>query len=338
MGKLKIAVVGTGFIGALHARIIYECPQAELAAVADINGESAATVGAAYGCHSYTDLEQLLNMEETDAVDICTPEEYHLEAVRLAAAYGKHILLEKPAARTYQEALEIDRLAKTHDVRLMVAHLLHFDPRYVTLEEAVQRGELGEVVSMFFRRVNWKRTTRRLKGKVSFLYYMCVHDIEFMLSCNRETKPVKVYAQGVSKINAEVNQEDTAFLTVNFENGSLACIQVLWAMPENTAAILQTGAEVLGTAGMGYVDGRMQGVEIVTEQAVFHPDVLHWPEYNGRMQGDLKEEIHHFVDATLHEYPYLVDTGRAMEAVRIIEAALLSMKTGMPVTLLEEEV
>ena len=147
--------------------------------------------------------------------------------------------MEKPAARTYQEALEIDRLAKTHDVRLMVAHLLHFDPRYATLEEAVQRGELGEVVSMFFRRVNWKRTTRRLKGKVSFLYYMCVHDIEFMLSCNRGTKPVKVYAQGVSKINAEVNQEDTAFLTVNFENGSLACIQVLWAMPENTAAILQ---------------------------------------------------------------------------------------------------
>lgn len=328
-----MAVIGAGFIGELHARILHEYPLADLVAIVDIREETARFVAARYGCGCYTDMRTMLENEEVDAVDICTPEEYHLEPVRLAAEYKKHILLEKPVAKTSKEAMEISRLAGEHQVRLMIGHILHFDPRYATLLNTVERGELGEIVSMFFRRANWKRTSRRLLGKVSFLYYMCVHDIEFMLACNDKTKPVKVYAQGVSCINRDIGQQDTAFLTVSFENGSIACIQVMWAMPENTAAILETGAEILGTEGIGTIDGRNQGVEIITDQQPKHPDVLHWPEYHGRVQGDLKEEIHHFVQATLAGEEYLVNTEYAIGAVRIIEAAFESMETGMAVEL-----
>lgn len=333
MEKLKIAVIGAGFIGAFHARILYECPQADLKAIVDINAETAQRLAGLYECRHYTDMETMLQNEEIDAVSICTPEDYHLEPVRLAAEYKKHILLEKPIAKTYAEAVEIKRLAEVNQIRLMVGHLLHFDPRYASLENSIRAGELGEIISLFFRRANWKRTVRRLNGKISFLYYMSVHDIEFMLSCNYQTKPVKVYAQGVSHINREVGQQDAAFLTVTFENGSVACIEVMWAMPENTAAVLQTGAEVLGTNGIGFLDGRNQGLEIITDANSHHPDVLHWPEYNGKMQGDLKEEVCSFVQATLTGEPYLVDTDHASEAVRIIEAAFRSMETGEAVLL-----
>ena len=333
MEKLKIAVIGAGFIGELHARILHECPQADLRAIVDVNEETAKKVSERYGCRAYADMEEMLKTEDIDAVSICTPEDFHLEPVRLAAAFKKHILLEKPIAKMYQEAVEIKRLAEEGGVRLMVGHLLHFDPRYATLENSVHAGEVGEIVSMFFRRVNWKRTVRRLKGKVSFLYYMSVHDIEFMLSCNSGTTPVKVYAQGVSRINKEVGQQDAAFLTVTFANGSIACIEVMWAMPENTAAVLQTGAEILGTKGTGFLDGRDQGLKIITDESSRCPDILHWPEYNGRMQGDLKEEVCAFVQATLSGEPYLVHTEYAIEAIRIIQAAFQSMETGNPVAL-----
>ena len=333
MEKLRIAVVGAGFIGELHARILYEYPLAELVSVVDIREETAKAVADRYGCSYYSDMKQMLEKEDTDAVDICTPEDYHLEPVRLAAEHKKHILLEKPVAKTTQEADEIKRLADTHHVRLMIGHILHFDPRYVSLLESIQKGQLGDIVSMFFRRANWKRTSRRLMGKVSFLYYMSVHDIEFMLSCNCQTRPIKVYAQGVSSINREIGQQDTAFLTITFENGSVACIQVMWAMPENTTAILQTGAEVLGTKGIGFIDGKNQGVEIITDQSSQHPDILHWPQYNGQMQGDLKEELQHFVRATLYDEAYFVNTDHAIMAVSIIEAAFKSMETGAAVML-----
>ncbi len=333
MEQLKIAVIGAGFIGSFHARILFECPQAELKAIVDINEETARTLSEKYGCRYYTDMEEMLQKEEIDAVSICTPEDCHLEPVRLAAAYQKHILLEKPVAKTYDEAKEIRRLAEDNQIRLMVGHLLHFDPRYVSLKNSVHSGSLGEIVSLLFRRVNWKRTSRRLKGKVSFLYYMAVHDIEFMLSCNGLTEPVKVYAQGVSRINQEIGQQDTAFLTITFQNGSIGCIEVMWAMPENAASILQTEAEILGTKGVGFLDGKNHGVEMVTDSGSRCPDLLHWPKYNGKMQGDLKEEVCHFVQATLSGEAYMVNTDTAVKAVQIIEAALQSMAAGEPVML-----
>jgi predicted dehydrogenase len=333
MEKLKMAVIGGGFIGSLHARIIAECPHAQLVAVADINQEKARELGRELGCAAYGDVESMLKAEDIDAVDICTPEKYHVSPVELAAKYHKHILLEKPVAETYEDAKYIARTAEEAGVRLMIGHILHFDPRYATLIESNSKGELGEIVSMSFRRANWKRTVRRLKGGVSFLYYMCVHDIELMLSLNKGISPSKVYAQGVSKINAEVGQQDTAFITVTFSNGSIANLHVCWALPENPGAVLQTSAEVLGTLGAGYVSGHDQNVEIVTDEIFSHPDVMHWPEYNGRMQGDLKEEIHHFADATMRNKPYLVDTGTSVEAIKIIEAALRSMESGAPVEL-----
>lgn len=334
MERLKIAVIGAGFIGELHARILQEYPLAELVSVVDIRKEAAKAVADRYGCSYYSDMGEMLEKENIDAVDICTPEDFHVEPVRLASMHQKHILLEKPIAKTTREAEEIKQLAKEHHVRLMIGHLLHFDPRYATLLETVKEGQLGNIVSMFFRRANWKRTTRRLQGKISFLYYMSVHDIEYMLSCNSGTRPIKVYAQGVSCINREVGQQDAAFLTITFENGSIACIQVMWAMPENSAAILQTGAEILGTEGIGFIDGKDQGVEIITDENSMHPDVLHWPQYNGRMQGDLKEELQHFVQATLTGENYLVDTDSAIMAVAVIEAAFQSMETGSAVSLI----
>ena len=119
--------------------------------------------------------------------------------------------------------------------------------------------------------------------------------------------------------------------TITFENGAVATIELCWALPENTALGINTYAEIVGTEGAGYVNIMDQGVSVITKDTVEYPDTLHWPEYNGKVQGDLKEELHHFVEATLEDKPYLTNTETAITAVRVIEACFESIKTGMPV-------
>jgi len=74
-----------------------------------------------------------------------------------------------------------------------------------------------------------------------------------------------------------------------------------------------------------------QGVSLITKDEVIYPDTLNWPEYNGSILGNLKEEIHHFITATQKGLPYIVDTENAITAVKVIEACFKSIETGLPV-------
>lgn len=94
-----------------------------------------------------------------------------------------------------------------------------------------------------------------------------------------------------------------------------------------------TYAEVVGTEGAAIVNVDNQGLAVFSGADVEYPDALHWPEYNGQIQGDLKEELAHFAHATLNGDAYLVDTDRAIRAVGIVEAAMESIRTGQVVTL-----
>ncbi|WP_281692499.1 Gfo/Idh/MocA family protein [Agathobaculum desmolans] len=327
---LRVGVIGLGLIGSLHARIMAECPSAELVAVADINPQTAEKVAKCYGCAAYTDFRKMCDQEKLDAVCICTPDQFHLENAEYAAQKGLHLLIEKPIAPTEQQARQIVQAVENAGVRMMVAHVLHFDPRYAQLEETVRQGCLGEIIHMFFRRTNPRSNGRRLGGKVSIFYFIGVHDFEMMCAC-MDSRPVKAYSQRVSKVNADIGCEDTVLSTITFENGAVATIELCWALPENTALGINTYAEIVGTEGAGYVNIMDQGVSVITKDTVEYPDTLHWPEYNGKVQGDLKEELHHFVEATLEDKPYLTNTETAITAVRVIEACFESIKTGMPV-------
>ena len=330
MKKLKVGVIGLGFIGGLHARIWAESDIAELAAVADVNGAAVSAAADQYGCKGYTDYSEMLCDGDIDAVDICVPENFHVAPAVAAAAAKKAILLEKPIAKTAAEAEEIKKAAADNGVRLMIAHILKFDPRYVQLNEAIKSGRLGEISTLALKRTNSQGTPKRLKGKVSFFYYMGIHDIEWMLDYNSGAKPVRVYCQA-SSVALKGLDTDAAFLTVTFDNGSVGTLELNWAFPENGICGFMTAVEAVGTRAAAMLNVDNQGLLIADEASVELPDALHWPVYNGQLQGDLKEELNHFARATLSGEPYLVDTDNAIAAVRIVEAAMESIRTGMPV-------
>lgn len=328
---LRMAVVGCGYFGEKHADIINELPNAQLAAVCDVNEEAAQRLSSKLGCAGYNDIETMLESEEIDAVSIAVSETYHLDAVKPVARARKHILVEKPIARNTEEALEILRLADENKVRLMVGHVLKWDGRYQYTAEAIQRGELGEVISMYLKRSSTNGTVKRLNGKISMFHYMGVHDFEAMLTFAEPAKPVKVYSQWVGKKNTKYNGKDTVFNTITFDNGIVASIQLCWALPDGSLDFVAY-AEVVGTEGVSYIDIKDQGLSIYrSDKPVEYPELTYWPEYYGHVYGKLREEISHFVTNTLSGEPYAVDNNRAVEAVRTIDACFKSLETGMPV-------
>jgi UDP-N-acetylglucosamine 3-dehydrogenase len=157
-----------------------------------------------------------------------------------------------------------------------------------------------------------------------------VHDIEWLLDYAGKVKPVKVYAQAVSKVNKPYNELDTMFAIITFENGVIGNLEISWALPQNVSVGLVSSVEIIGTKGAGYIENSRQGLSIATKEGIYNPYMLHWPEYNGKIHGDIKEEIDHFIKATLSNTPYLVDTDNAINAVRVIEGCFQSMKSGMP--------
>src|SRR3989344_1793845 len=104
---MNIAVLGVGSMGQNHARVIFNCEQASLKAVADPNKEQADRIARKYNAQSYTSYIELLEKEQIDAVTIAVPTKFHKECALHAIRKQKHVLIEKPIATNENEAQEI---------------------------------------------------------------------------------------------------------------------------------------------------------------------------------------------------------------------------------------
>jgi scyllo-inositol 2-dehydrogenase (NAD+) len=148
MSKLGVGVVGVGEMGRRHAENLRRLvPQAQLIAIADADAARAKQVAAELEIgHSYSSLEAMLERKDIGSVVIATPDKFHAEAVRAAAAAGKDILCEKPLALNSADARSALRAAENAGVRLQVGFMRRYDPAYAAAKKRVEAGEIGEPV------------------------------------------------------------------------------------------------------------------------------------------------------------------------------------------------
>ena len=136
------AVVHADFRDALGV-VEAEVAVLELVAVADLRGDVARNVGAHYGVDAYDDYHALLDRDDIDLVDICTPEFLHAEQTLAAAAAGKHVHCEKPMAASVEECDAMIAACASVGVRLMIGHSRRFTPRYRQIRRAIDAGDIG---------------------------------------------------------------------------------------------------------------------------------------------------------------------------------------------------
>ena len=178
--RIRVAVIGAGFMGERHARIYAGLPDAELVAVCDVRETAASDLADRTGARAYSDFRQLLRRDDLDAVSVCTPDALHREPCELAARAGRHVLVEKPIATTVADAEAIVEAAARARVTLLVGHCLRFDPRYDQARQAVGRGELGILQTVYTRRANTVAAQDRLGGRCSLPLFLGVHDYDVM--------------------------------------------------------------------------------------------------------------------------------------------------------------
>lgn len=331
MAKIRIAVVGGGFMGALHARTIKESEVAELSAIIDLNEAVGRATAESCGTAWLASIDDALAAAAADAFVIALPDKLHETITVALLEAGKAVLVEKPMAHTLEAAQNIARAAQAGGGRLLAAHILRFDPRYVQAADAVRAGAIGEPVHASSGRFSTRNIGERMNGSSSVLFYLGVHDVDalqWISGSNIES----VFSRRVSKLMpaAGVNSEDAIFTTVQMSNGMAGHLHAGWTLPLDTPTGIWARTEIFGTEGMIDLDVRDHGLRIHSRGHISLPDGLHWPEVNGILMGDLAEEIRHFATATRDDKDYIMSVDEALRAVAVNDAILRSVASGRP--------
>ncbi len=153
--KKRIGIIGTGNISHSHIAGYKSLENVEVVAACDIDEEKLQWYAQQYGIkNTFTDYNEMLKMEDLDAVSVCTWNSVHASATIAALKAGKHVLCEKPLAMTVEEALEIQEVAKATGRLVMLGYVMRFEKKAQTLVDLIKAGRFGHI---YFSKVCYLR-------------------------------------------------------------------------------------------------------------------------------------------------------------------------------------
>ena len=241
----------------------------------------------------------------------------------------KAILLEKPLAHDTAHARIIVDAVEKNGVRFMVGHILRFDPRYVQVHEASRPEMLGTPIHLKAKRNGIRSVAARVGKNASILFYMGVHDVDAMQWVAR-SRISRVYAQ---KIEApRQRQRGRALRRGQFRERRHRLARLQLGVARRLDERLQGRAR-----DRRHEDPAPSSIAATRASTHVHDDRVTggdthlWPEINGRIVGDLGDEITHFADAVLTGAPFVQDYREAFDAIPVLDALAKSARTGLPV-------
>ncbi|MEY9139602.1 Gfo/Idh/MocA family protein [Mammaliicoccus lentus] len=329
MNKLKVGVIGLGVMGEQHAKILSELPQVELLGVCDLDKNLATSIGENLDTKAYFDTDELLNLHDLNAVLICTSDHLHKDIALKAIEKGVNIFIEKPLADTNEDAEEIIKAYEKSNVRLMVGHTLHWDPRYFEASKQFESGVIGEPIHLFARRNNSIENGERLKGRTSVIKFLGVHDLE-AIEWITQDKIIEVYATAVYKRLKKYNTPDTIITNFKLSSGAIGSYETTWALPENHVN-LDAKLDIVGTSGVLNINIVNQNINVYTNESIKYPDPITNIDLYGKQAGILKEELSTFVNNIIEDKEFPISVNQAHRAIKIVEAVEESIELGQPV-------
>jgi predicted dehydrogenase len=332
MSFLRVALVGCGIISEQHIRAYREHTQrAKITVCCDTDREKARQrAELAGGARAVTTLEEVLADSAVDAVEICTPHHLHAEAVIAAARAGKHILCQKPLAKTLEECDTMITAAGEAGVVLYYGEMNHTMPAVEVAKRAIKEGRIGRLIgtqatSAFWQGGQYLSTAWRYDPDITGggqLLDAGVHAIDLMLNIGG---PIKSVACFTTRFRPELGGEDTATVNVRFEGGHLGalfCSQAAGAWPPGPHFI------AFGTEGLLAIGGPQGALTL------HRPDLPDRREVLLEHRGDaFAAMIGRYLDTVLdgHSNPSPGEVGR--ENLRVVLAAYESARLGREVEL-----
>ena len=330
-GKLKIAIIGAGIWGENHARIYQAHPLAEPVAICDQNLAKAARLAERLGiAEVYQDYHDMLARSSCDAVAIVTPDFAHADIAVAAARAGRHLLIEKPLATSRDDVYRImDAVAQT-GVRAMVDLHNRWNPPFNVAHQALDRGDLGDLYSAYFRLNDIKWVATDLlpwAAQSSILWFLGSHSLDTLRwFFGREVR--RVYAVSrAGLLQAEgVDTVDLYQSMLEFDGGGIAQMENGWITPNANPCVNDIKCTLLGTKGMIAIDASNHNlIQTYTASKVSVPDILVQHAVFDQPKGFAFESIRCFVDRLIdgRDFPLtLADAANTSLAVlAIMESA-----------------
>ena len=332
---LKGALIGGGFIGAVHAAAYKNSKTVELAAVADTNEEAGKKLAAEFGCAWYKDAEEMLQKEPLDFVDICVPTFLHEQMIMLSAKYNKHILCEKPIVLSVEAMDRILAAVELAGVKFMVAQVIRFWPEYVKIKEMYDAGEFGRIKMVYANRLaqfpawmKWNVDPERSGGG---LFDLHLHDVDIARCLFGEAD--SVYALGYKN---EMGCWNHVMTSLTFKNGIKCVIEGAYEMTDAypfTMTFRVVGADVTADyqlcAGMNLDDTSSYKRALMRFETKKEPEKVAVDEYDA-----YQAEIEYFAGCIASDEPAdRVPAEQVKDVVRILLAIKQSMETGRVIKL-----
>lgn len=325
--QLTMALVGVGRIGVTHLRALLDNENVDLKAIVEPNEPVGRKYAEQYGLDYYKSVSELKDRPDITAVDICVPEEYHLSTAVAAAEAGKHIMIEKPIAKTYEEGIKMIEVCKEKGVRLMVAHTCRSMMPYRLLREQIGKGNaVGELCEVSIRRYGPRATMDYVKGRVTIGFYIAIHDLDAVMWITGH-KITEVQAYKIDKLNAY--GEDGFDLAFRFDNGASGTMNMSWFLPVGYPGSV-CEIDFLGDKGMVRADPYSSPSTLYTDKAI--PNGVAAGVLEGKMFGAFKDQLDHFAQCVIDGSEFRSSGEDVVYSVKVVEAILRSMESGKPET------
>jgi predicted dehydrogenase len=332
--RVRLALVGCGYWGPKVIRASASVPEVEVAALVDRDMRLASNLQRNYtSARVSASLTEILENEEIDAVIVATPPETHTEVAAEALMAGKHVLVEKPLARSADDCRLLGSLAEERDLRLMVGHTFRFSPAVRMVRQLLDARELGEVYYIDSQRLN----LGRVRKDVDAVWNFAPHDISIIHHWFGG-KPNAVHCHAYDYLQQGI--PDLAYMMLEYDY-AVAHVQVSWLSPNKVRKMTVGGSRkmvvyddvegqvVIHDAGIdrehmsrSFADFETYGeFKLIQRSGDVHIPKLQTVE-------PLAEQCRHFVDCVLTGKEPITGIGEATAIVEILEAATLSQKQG----------
>lgn len=315
----KIAVIGLGGMAQLvHLPILSKLSNVNIVSVAEINKNRLNTVADKFNIkQKFLDYKELLEKTEIDAAVIATPTHTHRQIAVDFINAGKHLLIEKPIARTYDESKKIADAARKNNCNVMIGMNLRFRPDAMLLKSLVNGGELGDI---FYIKCGWLRKQSSEQkwilrkseagGGVILDLGINLFDLSLWLLDFPDIKTVSVQKYHHNTKNVE----DSAVGFIRCKNDTVINFDVSWSLHSESDGFNLTAYGSKGTAHLN---------PLMAYRRIDSTQIDLTPQSSGTknlFKKSYENELKHFVGALKGNNPIISSSGDALKRMKLIEA------------------
>jgi len=333
MTKVKFAVAGLGRIGKIHLENLLLMEDVEVVAVMDPMAECREYAKEKNIPHITATYEDLLVVAPFDSVVICSPTDTHADYVEMAAKAGVHVFCEKPLDLSMQRVVEVLKVVKEANIKLMLGFNRRFDKEFSKVHESVMEGAVGEphLVKITSRDPGAPPVSYIEKSGGLFLD-MTIHDFDMArFVVGKEIE--EVYAKGAVLVDPAIGKAgdiDTAVVTLTYTDGTMAVID----NSREAAYGYDQRIEVFGSKGMVQADNNYEDSHrLYTNKGVLGALPLHF--FLERYAEAYKSEMSSYVKSLKNGEAVPVNGNDGLLSLQIGLAAIKSLKEKRPVKIAE---